>query len=111
MSKRNFGNMGMNGNMQNLMKQAQAMQNKLKVQAEELAKKEFKAVSGGGMVEVTVSGKKEILNIKLNEEIVDKDDIEMLQDLIIAATNDALSKVDSENASSFGDLGLGGFGL
>ena len=85
-------------------------------QAEEnqkaLEKKEFTAAAGGGAVEVTVSGKKEITKVKLAEEVVDPDDIEMLEDLIMAATNEALRKMEEESAALMSKLtgGLGGLG-
>ncbi len=88
------GGMGMPGNMNNLMKQAQKMQKQMEEQQKELETQEFTATAGGGAVEVTVSGKKEILEVKLSEEVVDPDDIEMLQDLIVAAANEALRKMD-----------------
>ena len=81
---------GMPGNMGNLMKQAQKMQRQMEEASKELEEKEVTAAAGGGAVEVTVSGKKEILKVKLSEEVVDPDDIEMLEDLIVAATNEAL---------------------
>ena len=86
-------------------------------QAEEnqkaLEEKEFTATAGGGAVEVTVSGKKEITKVKLAEEVVDPDDIEMLEDLIMAATNEALRKMEEESAALMskhtgGRGGLGG---
>jgi len=72
--------------------------------------KEFTATAGGEAVEVTVSGKREVLKVKLAEEVVDPDDIEMLEDLIVAATNEALRKVDEESSSAMSKLtgGLGG---
>ena len=84
------GGMGMPGNMNNLMKQAQKMQRQMEEGQKELEAKEFSAKAGGGAVEVTVSGKKEVLKVQLSQEVVDPDDIEMLQDLIMAATNEAL---------------------
>lgn len=85
-------------------------------QAEEnqkaLEEKEFTAAAGGGAVEVTVSGRKEITKVKLAEEVVDPDDIEMLEDLIMAATNEALRKMEEESAALMSKLtgGLGGLG-
>ena len=85
-------------------------------QAEEnqkaLEEKEFTAKAGGGAVEVTISGKKEVTKVKLAEEVVDPDDIEMLEDLIVAATNEALRKVEQESAAMMSKLtgGLGGLG-
>ena len=89
----------MPGNMNNLMKQAQRMQRQMEETTKELESKEFTASAGGGAVEVTVSGKKEVLSVKLSEEVVDPDDIEMLQDLIVAATNEALRKMEEESQS------------
>ena len=104
------GGMGMPGNMNNLMKQAQKMQKQLEENQKALEEKEFTASAGGGAVEVTVSGKKEITKVKLSEEVVDPDDIEMLEDLIVAATNEALRKMEEENAAVMSKLtgGLGG---
>ena len=111
MAKRGgFPGGGMPGNMANLMKQAQKMQRQMEEQAKELETKEFSATAGGGAVEVTVSGKREVLRVKLEEEIVDPDDIEMLQDLIVAATNEALRQVEAESSSAMSKLtgGMGG---
>jgi DNA-binding YbaB/EbfC family protein len=106
------GGMGM-GNMNNLMKQAQRMQRQMEEQQKELEEKEFVAKSGGGAVEITITGKREITKVHLNEEVVDPDDIEMLEDLIMAAANEALRQVDEANAANMSKLtgGLGGFGL
>ena len=111
MAKRGgFPGGGMPGNMANLMKQAQKMQRQMEEQAKELESKEFTATAGGGAVEVTVSGTREVTKVKLQEEVVDPDDIEMLEDLIVAATNEALRKVEAESASAMSKLtgGLGG---
>ena len=104
------GGMGMPGNMSNLMKQAQKMQRQMEEGQKELEAKEFTAKAGGGAVEVTVSGKKEVLSVKLSEEVVDPDDIETLQDIIIAATNEALKMADEANNDLMGKMtgGLGG---
>ena len=112
MAKRGgFPGGAMPGNMANLMKQAQKMQRQMEENQKELEEKEFTAKAGGGAVEITVSGKKEILAVKLAEEVVDPDDIEMLQDLIMAATNEALRMVEEESSQSMGKLtgGMGGF--
>ena len=111
MAKRGgFPGGGMPGNMANLMKQAQKMQRQREEQAQELETKEYTATAGGGAVEVTMNGKREVLSVKLEEEVVDPEDIEMLQDLIVAATNEALRKVDEESNSAMSKLtgGLGG---
>lgn len=100
----------MPGNMANLMKQAQKMQRQMEEGQKELEAKEFSAKAGGGAVEVTVSGKKEVLRVQLSQEVVDPDDIEMLQDLIMAATNEALRMADEANNELMGKMtgGLGG---
>ena len=99
MAKRGgFPGMGMPGNMNNLMKQAQKMQRQMEENQKALEEKEFTAAAGGGAVEVTVSGKREVTKVKLAEEVVDPDDIEMLEDLIVAATNEALRKVEEESS-------------
>lgn len=112
MAKRGgFPGGAMPGNMNNLMKQAQRMQRQMEESQKEMETKEFKAAAGGGAVEVTVSGKKEILSVTLKEEVVDPEDIEMLQDLIVAATNEALRQADEANNDMMGKMtgGLGGF--
>ena len=110
MAKRGGYMGGMPGmNMNNLMKQAQKMQAQMQQQAQELETKEFKATSGGGAVCVTVSGKKELTGIEISKEAVDPEDVEMLQDLIMAAVNDALHQVDGESSKMMGGLnGLNG---
>jgi len=113
MAKRGgFPGGGMPGNMNNLMKQAQRMQRQMEENQKELEQKEFSAKAGGGAVEVTVTGKKEVTKVKLAEEVVDPDDIEMLEDLIMAATNEALRMAEEANAEIMnkmtGGLGLGG---
>lgn len=101
---------GMPGNMNNLMKQAQKMQKQMEETTKELEEKEVTAAAGGGAVEVTVSGKKEVVKVKLQEEVVDPDDIEMLEDLIMAATNEALRKMEELSQASMAKItgGLGG---
>lgn len=81
---------GMGGNMNNMMKQMQKMQKQMEKMQAELEEKEIEASAGGGAVTVTVTGKKEIIDVKIDESVVDPDDIEMLQDLIMAAANQAL---------------------
>ena len=113
MAKRGgFPGMGMPGNMNNLMKHAKKMQRQAEENQKALEEKEFTAKAGGGAVEVTISGKKEVTKVKLAEEVVDPDDIEMLEDLIVAATNEALRKVEQESAAMMSKLtgGLGGLG-
>ena len=110
MAKRGGYPGGMPGNMNNLMKQAQRMQRQMEEAQQKLETMEATATAGGGAVEVTVSGKKEVLKVKLKEEVVDPDDIEMLEDLIVAATNEALRKIDEASEASMSKLtgGLGG---
>lgn len=112
MAKRGgFPGGGIPGNMNNLMKQAQRMQRQMEEGQKELETKEFSASAGGGAVQVTVNGKKEMISIKLQEEIVDPEDIETLQDSILAAVNEALRQADEANAELMGKMtgGLGGF--
>ena len=106
------GGMGiMPGNMNNLMKQAQKMQRQMEESQKELESKEYTAAAGGGAVEVTVSGKKEVLKVKLAEEVVDPDDIEMLEDLIMVAVNEAMKKADEASSAAMSRMtgGMGGF--
>ena len=112
MAKRGGFPGGMPGNMNNLMKQAQRMQRQMEEAQKELEEKEVMATAGGGAVEVTVSGKHEITKIKLSEEVVDPDDIEMLEDLIMAAANEAFRKLEEESQSSMAKItgGMGGLG-
>ncbi len=91
-------------NMNNLMKQAQKMQRQMEEATKELEETEVSATAGGGVVEVTVSGKKEITKIKLDEEVVDPDDIETLEDLIMAATNEALRKMEEQSQASMAKI-------
>lgn len=86
------------------------MQRQMEESQKEMETKEYTVTSGGGAVEVTVSGKRELTAIKLSEEVVDPDDIEMLQDLIIAGVNEALRKVDEESQSAMSKF-TGGMGL
>lgn len=112
MAKRGGFTGGMPGNMNNLMKQAQKMQRQMEETTKELEVKEYTASAGGGAVTVTVSGKKEVIAVKLAEEVVDPEDIEMLQDLIIAAANEAFRQMEEESGAAMAKLtgGLGGLG-
>ena len=112
MAKRGGFPGGMPGNMSNLMKQAQRTQKQMEEQQKEMEEKEFTASAGGGAVEVTVTGKREVTAVKLQEEVVDPEDIEMLQDLIVAAVNEALRKVEEETTANMSKLtgGMGGLG-
>ncbi len=96
--------MGMGGNMNNMIKQAQKMQQNMLKMQEEIEKEEFEASAGGGVVTVKMSGKKELLSVSIKPEAVDPDDVEMLEDLVLTAVNDVLGKVDSANASKMSSL-------
>ena len=106
------GGMGMPGNMNNLMKQAQRMQRQMEESQKALEEASFTAKSGGGAVEVTVTGKKEVTSIKLSPDAVDPDDVEMLEDLIMAAANEAFRKLEEESQNSMAKItgGMGGLG-
>lgn len=110
MAKRGGFPGGMPGNMNNLMKQAQKMQRQMEEAKKSLDEKEYSAKAGGGAVEVKMSGKKELLSVKLTEEVVDPDDIEMLEDLIVAAVNEAIRAVDEDASKTMGQL-TGGMGM
>ena len=112
MAKRGGFPGGMPGNMNNMMKQVQRMQRQMEETTKELEEKQYEASAGGGAVKVTVSGKKEVLSVKLDPEVVDPDDIEMLEDLIVAATNEALRQVDEASGAAMSKLtgGLGNLG-
>ena len=102
----------MPGNMNNLMKQAQKMQRQMEENQKALDEKEYTAAAGGGAVEVTVTGKKEVTKVKLDPEAVDPDDVEMLEDLIMAATNEALRQLEEFSSDSMSKItgGMGGLG-
>ena len=112
MAKRGGFPGGMPGNMNNLMKQAQRMQRQMEEKTMEMEEKEWEATAGGGVVKVVVSGKKEVVSVHLEEEVVDPDDVEMLEDLIVAATNEALRKMEEDSQEKMGKVtgGLGGMG-
>ena len=112
MSKRG-GFPGMGGgfggmNINQIMKEAKKMQADIEKSQEELGLKEFDATAGGGAISVKVSGAKEIKEIKINKEVVDPDDVEMLQDLILTCVNEALRNVDAAQAASFGKYNIPG---
>lgn len=111
MAKRGGFPGGMPGNMQNLMKQAQRMQRQLEEKQAELENKEWEATAGGGVVKVKVSGKKEVTGITIDPEAVDPDDVEMLQDLIMAAVNEAWKSMEEETQEVMGSLAGGAAGL
>lgn len=101
-----FGGSGMNDNkkVSGMMKQAQMMQERMQAIQEEVEKKSVTATAGGGVVSVTMSGKKEIEEIVLKPEVVDPDDIETLQDLIMVAVNDAIKQADDMMAQGMSEI-------
>lgn len=99
-----FGGMNIN----NLMKEAKKMQADMQKTQEELASKEFEASAGGGAINVKVTGEKVIKEIKINKDVVDPDDVEMLEDLILTCVNEALRKVDSAQAAQLGKYNIPG---
>ena len=103
MAKKGFPGM-MPGNMNQLLKQAQKMQTDMQKMQEELESKEIETSVGGGAVKVKVNGKKEVLDIQIKPEVVDPDDIEMLQDLVLSAVNEALRSVDDMQSSQMNKL-------
>ncbi|MDE6025105.1 MAG: YbaB/EbfC family nucleoid-associated protein [Lachnospiraceae bacterium] len=100
----------MPGNMNNLMKQAQKMQKQMEETTKELEEKEYESTAGGGVVKVKINGKKEITELHLDEEVVDKDDIEMLEDLVMAAVNEAIRMQSEDEKAQMGKItgGIGG---
>ena len=108
-NSRGMGGMG-GGNMNNMIRQAQKMQQDMMKAQEELESKTYEAQAGGGAVSAAVSGKKELLSIAIDPEAVDPDDVEMLQDLIVAAVNEALRKAAEDAASQMSRL-TGGLNL
>ncbi len=97
-------------NMGNLMKQAQQFQNKMAKLQQELEKKTIEATSGGGMVTVVVNGQQELISIKIDPEVVDPEDIDMLQDLVLAAVNDGMARAKKMVNDEMGKL-TGGLNL
>jgi len=97
-------------NMNQILKQAQQLQKKMQKQQEELATKEYEATSGGGMVTVKMNGKGELLSVKIDPEVVNKDDVDMLQDLICAAVNEANRRVQEAQQEGMSSM-MGGAGL
>ncbi|NLI67342.1 MAG: YbaB/EbfC family nucleoid-associated protein [Bacilli bacterium] len=95
------------GNMNNMMRQMQKMQKKMLEAQEELLKSEFEATSGGGMVTVKANGKREILDIQIDPEVVDPEDVEMLQDLILAALNDVMKQIEEKTEATMGQFTKG----
>ena len=112
MAKGGFRGMPGGMNQAAMMKQAQKMQQEMLRMQEEMENKTFSATTGGGMVTATVSGKHEVVDLKINPEAVDPDDVEMLQDMVIAAVNEAMRAADADSAQNMsrltGGLNLGG---
>ena len=112
MAKGGFRGMPGGMNQAAMIKQAQKMQQEMLRMQEELENKTFSAAAGGGMVKATVSGKHELVGLEINPEAVDPDDVDMLQDMIIAAVNEAMRAADAESANNMsrltGGLNLGG---
>ena len=100
----------MPGNMNNLMKQAQRMQKQMEQTQAELEEKEYESSAGGGVVKVKINGQKEITSITIDQEVVDPDDVEMLQDLIMAAVNEAIRMQAEDEKEQLGKItgGMGG---
>ena len=95
------------GNMQGMMKKMQKMQKEMMQAQEELNAKEFEGAAGGGMVKVTVNGQREVLGVNLDPSVVDPEDVEMLEDLIVVATNEALKKVEETTNATMGKFTQG----
>ena len=112
MAKNHFGGFGGGANMQQLMRQAQKLQEQMAKAQEELDEREYSAQAGGGMVSVTVSGKRELKHLEIKPECVDPEDVEMLQDMIVAAVNEAMRKAEADQSANMakltGGLNLGG---
>ena len=96
--------------MGNMMKQAQKLQAKMLKMQEELGERTVETSAGGGMISVVANGRQQVVSITIDKEVVDPDDVEMLQDLILAAVNDALSKAQEMVAGEMGKL-TGGFNI
>ena len=112
MAKGGFRGMPGGMNQAAMMRQAQKMQQEMLRMQEEMETKTYSAAAGGGMVNATVNGKHELLNLEINPEAVDPDDVEMLQDMVIAAVNEAMRAADTDSANNMsrltGGLNLGG---
>ena len=104
------GMAGMGGMNMNMLKQAQKMQQDMMKMQQELQEKEYQAAAGGGVVSATVNGKHELKNLVIDPEAVDPEDVEMLQDMIVAAVNEAMRSVDADAAGTMSKL-TGGLGL
>ena len=98
---------GMPGNMNNLMKQAQRMQRQLEENKKKLEETDFTVTSGGGAVRLTVSGARVVKDLQIDPEAVDPDDVEMLQDMLVIAFNDAMKQIDEAGEKLTGGMGMG----
>ena len=98
---------GMPGNMNNLMKQAQRMQRQLEENKKKLEETDFTVTSGGGAVRLTVSGARVVRDLQIDPEAVDPDDVEMLQDMLVIAFNDAMKQIDEASEKLTGGMGMG----
>lgn len=92
------------GNMNSMMKKVQKMQQEMARTQQEIEEKEFSSTAGGGVIEAVFNGKKEVVKIKIDEDVVDPEDTEMLEDLVVAAINDALKKADEYSQKEMGKL-------
>lgn len=110
MARNQFGGFGGGANMQQLMRQAQKLQEQMAQTQEALDEREYSAQAGGGMVTVTVTGKRELKSIEIKPECVDPEDVEMLQDLILAAVNEALRTGEEARNAEMAKLTPGGMG-
>ena len=110
MAKNNFRGMPGGMNQAAMLKQAQKMQQEMLRMQEEMENKTYNATTGGGMVTATVNGKHEVVDLKINPEAVDPDDVDMLQDMIIAAVNEAMRAADIDAQNNMSRL-TGGFGM
>jgi len=115
MAKRGGGFPGMGmpgGNMNNLMKQAQKMQKQMEEQAKALEEKTYEATAGGGVIKVVISGKKELTEVHIDPEVVDPDDVEMLEDLVMAAVNEAIRMQEDDQNEQMSKItgNMGGLG-
>ena len=104
MAKGGFRGMGMGGNMNNMLAQAQKMQRQIEMTQAEIQAMEFTGTAGGELVKVVVTGKHQLKSVEIAKEVVDPDDIEGLQDLIIAATNQALDQIQKTNEERIGSI-------
>ena len=109
MARQNFG-FGGGANMQQLMRQAQKMQQQMMKTQEELDAREYEGTAGGGAVSCKVSGKRQLLSLTIDKDAVDPEEVEMLQDMVIAAVNEAMRKAENEASASMSKL-TGGMNL